>query len=191
MDRLYKAFKALVDGLTKRVDYLAWYPGTIASQDEAGLLDVTVDDPRIVSVVGVPIRYGIPGVTAKVKTGGRVMIGFDSGNPDKPIATVWESATVEEINVTAETVRVQASEVLLKDPGGRSITAQGDSVTSGGLLTQICIGVPPTPPGAPPVPGSLLPVLTGIPLPVFWVTAGIPMTSLMGQVTGSFSPNKT
>ena len=53
-------------------------------------------------MTGVPIQYGVPGIFAKVEPGARVLVGFEGGNPAKPIATVWESASISELRITSE-----------------------------------------------------------------------------------------
>lgn len=79
--------------LGERLDFLALYPARVVVQNLNGTLDVQPDDARLPSMQSVPIRYGVPGVTAKVAAGGRVLIGFENGDPSRPVATLWDSAS--------------------------------------------------------------------------------------------------
>lgn len=103
-----------------RIDVLAAYPARVASQASDGTLDVVPDSPKVPPLTGVPIRYGVPGVSAKVAAGARVMIEFAGGDPRQPMATIWESAAVTEITITATKVKLG---------GDRPIARRGDPVT--------------------------------------------------------------
>ncbi len=106
-DRLKAALARVLQSLIgSRLDFLAYYPGVATNQNADGTLDIIPDDPRIPSVQGVPIRYGIPGVTATIANGARVLLGWAGGDPSKPIATVWESASVTAITFAGTTVNV-------------------------------------------------------------------------------------
>jgi hypothetical protein len=100
MDRTLGAFKAIIQRFVgnwivgPHVDYLASYPSTAVTQNADGTLEIQPDDSRLPSLSSVPIRYGVPGVSAQIANGGRVLLSFAGGDPAKPIATVWESASV-------------------------------------------------------------------------------------------------
>lgn len=100
MDRTLGAFGAIIARFVgnrivgPRVDYLASYPATAVTQNGDGTLEIQPDDSRLPSLSSVPIRYGVPGVSAQIANGGRVLLSFAGADPAKPIATVWESASV-------------------------------------------------------------------------------------------------
>jgi hypothetical protein len=75
-----------------RVDWLAKYDARVVAQNADGTLELKPDDDRLPSYSGVPIRYGVPGIAATVAAGARVVLEFSGANPQRPIATVWESA---------------------------------------------------------------------------------------------------
>lgn len=102
-----------------RIDYLAVYPCKVLAQAADGTLELRPETSRLPEMVGIPIRYGVPGVQAKVKPGARVMVEFASGDPRHPMATIWESAAVSELTITAD-------KVLLG--GSRPLVRQGDPV---------------------------------------------------------------
>ncbi len=89
--------------ITARVDYLALYPSVVAGQDTDGRLHLVPEDGRLSSCRGVPIRLGLPGVTVRVANGARVLLGFEAGDPARPVATLWESGSVTELVVNGAT----------------------------------------------------------------------------------------
>ena len=80
--------------IVQRVDFLAAYQCKVVTQNGDGTLELQPDDVRLPGYSKVPIRYGVPGVSATVAAGARVLLEFAGGDPQKPIATVWESASV-------------------------------------------------------------------------------------------------
>jgi hypothetical protein len=111
--RLLGAFEALVRTLTARVDYHALYPARVVKQHADGTLDVLPEGTRLGPLSSVPIRLGIPGSRIDV-SGGRVLIGFEGGDPDRPIATLWDTATGVTIHING---------------GGTHVAKVGSSVT--------------------------------------------------------------
>jgi hypothetical protein len=108
-DRMKTAMAAIVRALVgntligPRVDWLAKYDARVVAQNADGTLELKPDDDRLPSYSSVPIRYGVPGITATVATGARVVLEFSGANPQRPIATVWESAAVMQLNINAAT----------------------------------------------------------------------------------------
>ncbi len=129
-DRITAAWQRFVESVIgPRIDYLASYPSRVVAQASDGSLEVVPDSPRVPGMVGVPIRYGIPGVTAKVAAGARVNVAFDGGDPASPVATMWEPDGLLEINVTASTkITVNAPSVIL-GTGERPVACVGDPVS--------------------------------------------------------------
>ena len=82
-----------------RLDLLALYPARVVSQGADGRLDLVPEDERIAPCSGVPLRYGAPGLTATVPVGGRVLLGYEHGDPGRPYAALWESGTVTALSV--------------------------------------------------------------------------------------------
>lgn len=119
---------AIVQSVMKRVDHLALYPARIVSQRPDGSLDVVPEDERIPPMTEVPIRYGIPGIAVKV-TSGRVLIGFEGGDPRYPVATLWDASALREIRITATTkVVLDCPNVNIGDEDGAPIARVGDPV---------------------------------------------------------------
>lgn len=103
-DRIKDSLIKLVTHILKPTDYHALYPARVVAQTPEGLLDVVPDDTRLAGITNVPIRYGIPCVAAKVRKDSRVLIGFEGGNPKKPVATLWDVASVEHIIIAPDKV---------------------------------------------------------------------------------------
>lgn len=108
-DRLKASLDAVVNALTARVDYLALYPAKVVQDNGDNTLELKPDDARLPGPSRVPMRLGIPGVTVKVNAGTRVLLGFEGGNPGKPVATLWEKDSLREIIITADTKVTVAS----------------------------------------------------------------------------------
>lgn len=112
--------KALLFGLVERAlertDYHAQYVARVVSQNSDGLLSVVPDNDKMPPMTEVPIRYGVPGISAKVESGARVLIGFEGGDRRRPIATVWESAALMELRIVSTTkIVVESPDVSISD----------------------------------------------------------------------------
>lgn len=101
--RLLESLERIIRRVTARVDYLALYPSIVTAQDADGRLHLVPEDARLAPMQGVPIRIGIPGVTVKVVAGARVLLGFEAGDPARPVATLWESGSITELVVNGAT----------------------------------------------------------------------------------------
>jgi hypothetical protein len=93
LDRLARAFTAIVKHLTGQVKYACPWPARVLAQS-ADLLsvDIVPDSDEMPSLLSVPIR-GLPGVRVKLATGAggaRVLLQFEGGDPSRPIATLFE-----------------------------------------------------------------------------------------------------
>lgn len=98
------AIEGIIRHLTAHIDYYAQYPARVVAQNSDDSLEVIPDDSRLPGLSRVPIRYGVPGIKAKIAPGGRVAVEFAAGNPEKPVATVWESASVLKLEISAAQV---------------------------------------------------------------------------------------
>lgn len=97
---------ANIQNQISHLDYFAQYVARVDAQNSDGTLELQPEDQRLPGLSGVPIHYGIPGVSAKVFSGARVLVGFEAGNPARPIATVWESASLIELSFDGGTAAV-------------------------------------------------------------------------------------
>jgi hypothetical protein len=100
-DRLKDSLAAVVDAMAKPIDYLALYPAKVVADNGDNTLELVPDDARLPAPSRVPMRLGLPGVTIKVATGSRVLLGFEGGSPSHPVALLWELSTLQEVIFTA------------------------------------------------------------------------------------------
>jgi hypothetical protein len=75
-----------LDIIGPRVDYLAAYQCKVVVQNADGTLELQPDNAALPGYSKVPIRYGVPGISATVAAGARVLLEFAGGDPQKPIA---------------------------------------------------------------------------------------------------------
>lgn len=139
VDRMMAAVGAVVRHLTAHVDYFAHYPAKVVSQNGDGTLELQPDGDRLPGLSKVPIRYGLPGIAAKVRPGGRVLVAFEGGDPAAPVATVWESGALAEVTVRADTKAVVVAPQV--DIGGVGATVnvggEGATVNLGGSVLGV------------------------------------------------------
>jgi hypothetical protein len=104
LDRLKSSLQAIVRTFADSpLDYKAMYPAKVVSQS-GNQLELLPDDTRIPPLSNVPMRLGVPGITATVAPGSRVLLGWAAGDPQKPVATLWESSSVTSLNISATTI---------------------------------------------------------------------------------------
>ncbi len=132
--------------LGPRLDMRAAYPCRIVVQHPDGSLDLVPDSKRIPQLTQVPVRYGIPGVSAKVRPGARVFVEFLEGDPSKPAVTGWETSSVIEIQLAADLVKL--------GDGTRGVACIGDSVVV--LLTAAAVASLTTGTASLPITGYIL-----------------------------------
>ena len=129
-DRLTGALRGVVRAMLPRVDYLALYPAKVVSQNSDGTLELQPDDQRFPGLSQVPIRYGIPGVKVTVAAGARVLLGFAGGDPQQPVAELWESATVTKLQISASAIEIGSDGTLQTAALGDAIRTELDALWS-------------------------------------------------------------
>ncbi len=146
---LRESVRAIIEQIIgPRFDALAAYPARVETQHADGTLDVVPDLKRVPPMTNVPIRYGVPGVRAKVAKNARVLVEFAGGDLERPIATVWESASVTELTVAADKVRLA--------DGDRPLAREGDSVVVLLSPASLALLMKPSPPSAVPIAGYIV-----------------------------------
>lgn len=145
-----------VRAVTARFEHAVLYPATVRAQAGDGTLALELDaGAPVPSLVGVPIRHGLPGVTAvAVAVGARVRVGFDGADPARPFAALWDARNATSVTFNGST---------------RQLARSQDAVDGGNLIVAAGMVVSYLPPGTP-VPS----------LPV-----GQSAIALSGVITGS------
>ncbi len=144
-DRLLGALRATVQALVGRVDYLALYPCKVVAQQASGLLDLRPETPRLPDLSGVPLRVGLPGARVEVPQGGRVLVGFEGGDPRLPFACLFETGA------TATKIKLDATEIVLNG-GGARVARVGDATEAHAHTVTHALVAPP---GGGPVTGTI------------------------------------
>lgn len=94
-DRAKSAIVAFIRQIVSRYDYAAPYVHSVVAQNADGSLELRPMSPLLPGLSNVPIRYGVPGVSAKIRVGGRVLVRFENMDPSRPVATVWDAGAVD------------------------------------------------------------------------------------------------
>jgi hypothetical protein len=136
LDRLKESIAQVVRALLPPFDYVyALQPSKVIKQDADYTLQIRPDNPALPDLVGVPVRTGIPGVRATVAPGARVLLGFENGDPRRPVAHLWESASVTKLEI-------DATQIVLN--GGTAKVARENDPINAGTVTALGVA-----PGAP------------------------------------------
>jgi hypothetical protein len=131
-DRHLRAFKALVDHATARFAFLGRFAARVVQQGSDGTLDLAMDDRDMPGLTKIPIRFGLPGVTAKVAAGSRCRVEFVGGDSSDPEVVSFEAGTPLELELDASTT-------LKLDAGTGAVTVAGGTVNVEGA-TAINLG---------------------------------------------------
>jgi len=86
---------AIIRSLVARFDFFALYPSTVVRQVGQSV-EIQPDDPRVPGMKA-DLRYGLPGTTAQVAKGSRGLLGFENGDPSRPVFSLWEPGDVVQI----------------------------------------------------------------------------------------------
>lgn len=99
LDRLKETVRASLHALERRVDYSAFYEARIVVQNADGSLELEAVDERVAKKLpplsNVRIRYGVPGVKAKINAGGLALVGFANQSPKRAFALIVDDAAIE------------------------------------------------------------------------------------------------
>ncbi|MET0403040.1 MAG: hypothetical protein ABW123_11585 [Cystobacter sp.] len=117
MSRPFDAIVRLVKASLPSLDYFALYACTAKAQNGDLTLELVPDDERIPATSKVPIKHGVPGMKVKVSANARVLLGFEGGNPAKPYAALWESASVTELVLNGTVIKL--------NDGGTPVAKEG------------------------------------------------------------------
>lgn len=157
-DRFTASLEAFVRSvLGHRLDYLASYPAKVVAQNADGTLELVADDARLPTYSKVPIRYGVPGVTATVAAGARAQLGFAGADPQKPVVTGFEASAsaLITLNVVGATLNLGATSGLQGAGLGDQIATALDNIKTW-LTTHVHV-VPITgPAGSTPTAAAVL-----------------------------------
>lgn len=124
-----------------RIDYLAIYPCKVLAQASDGTLELRPESARLPEMVGIPIRYGVPGVRAKVKVGARAMLAFEGGDPSAPVVALWDADAIAELTISADKIAIGGARPLVRQ-GDPVMVMLGPAAASKILAGGVGTGVP-------------------------------------------------
>lgn len=102
------------------------YPCRVVGQSaDLSTVDLIPDDTAIrgQGLNGVPVRYGLPGIRCRIKTGARVRLGWDSADPSRPFAAVFDREGVDEVVIEPDA----SGNVVVGTTGGGTVTIRSES----------------------------------------------------------------
>lgn len=158
MDRVKAALVALLGAGEPRVDYFTTYRAKVMKQSaDMTKVDLKPDDARIPQCSDVRIKWGIPGVKAKIAPGCYMHLGWENGDPSKRYAMIIEDGATQ-LEITIEAVNA----IYMGDKGAAKELATKDHVHDGSTITApsgggACSGVTGVPQGV----GALTTILKG------------------------------
>jgi len=101
-----RALEWLLTALVPRIDYSIKYSGTVIKQNDDGSLEIVFAKAGLKPLSSVAIAYGVPGIAAKINSGGSVVVGFMNQDPAIPYALVFDQASVASISLLGGTMPV-------------------------------------------------------------------------------------
>lgn len=130
-NRVAEDIAAIIDQQTgTKIDFSRMYPARVVAQSADSSLELIPDSPTLRGngLSGVPLRFGIPGLTAKIPPGGKVLLYFEAGDPKLPACCIHpENSAAIEMTLTL------TSGLTINAP---SVSING-SVTVAGILTAL------------------------------------------------------
>lgn len=102
-DRFRGALERIVRKSLPELAYLRGFAARVVGQNPDGSLEV-VPDELAPPLSRVPIRYGLPGISAKIAPGARCRVTFDDGDPSKPKAELFDAGSLLEVKITCPQV---------------------------------------------------------------------------------------
>ncbi len=155
LDRVKTYLARIVDDVMRRVDWYAWYPARVLGQSEDGTLELRPDNPRVPGLSKVPLRLGVPGVRVIVLPGARVLVGFEGGDPSRPVASLWERQSCVEIALDPSSALLLGDGATQAAMHGTYFVSQLQTLLTALQTLQVAVGVFAT------ATGDALPPLVG------------------------------
>jgi hypothetical protein len=133
----------------------------VAQSDDADLVDVRPDDPRLPDMAKLPLRHGVPGLRVSVAMGSYLLVGWDNGRPDKAFAALWNpDVHVIKVSFVADRVNLASRTATEGVVEGTSYRADEDQLFSGllqGLMAMAAASsMGPTSPLQPGIQQAIL-----------------------------------
>jgi hypothetical protein len=136
-DRVRGMLARLVKKSLPSLDFRAAYRARVVVQKGA-TLDLMPEADDLPPLMGVPIRYGLPGISAQVLPGSTVLVFFDDGDPARPRAALFDAGGLLSVTVTvalmakltAPAVEITAPSIQLGGPAAMPLAHAPDIVAA-------------------------------------------------------------
>ncbi|MGL4442657.1 MAG: hypothetical protein ACRCU1_03460 [Alsobacter sp.] len=157
-DDLAGQLGAMVRRETAGRDLERTFVARIAAQNADGTLEITLGDSAMPGLSGVPVRLGIPGVTAyQITPGIDCTMEYENGDPSKPFVSSFASGQALSLTVSAATlVKLDAAQV---EAGGQFSLVKHDILAA--WVAQLTTAGIPVGLSVPPLVGAQTVVLKG------------------------------
>jgi hypothetical protein len=120
----------LLDRRFASTRFLRLFPAKVVKQNDDLTLELVLDDAVAPGLSNVPMRTFAPSIQVKIAPGSRCAVAFENGDPQQPVATLFEMGSLMELTLNASgKVTIKADQVLLGD--GTTPVALEGSATKG------------------------------------------------------------
>lgn len=125
-DRILRALRSLIQAEFPRYAYMGIWEYSIDDTD-GETADITPTSSfGLPSLAAVPLKSPITGATATPTVGKRCLVGFINSDPGRPYIISCDGV--------AETVEINATDVVELGGGGPYVARKGDSITLGYMI---------------------------------------------------------
>lgn len=129
-ERFAAEVRKTIEHVMARVAYFGVHTARVVKQHSDGTVDLKVDSTYVPHVERARIR-GLPGVAVEVHQGAPCLLAFESADPARAVATLFDASSLKTITITASVkVVVDAPAVELADALG-AVVREGDTITVG------------------------------------------------------------
>lgn len=134
--RLTKVLRSIVAKMLSCIDYYALYPCEVLADHGDMTLDLAPESAALPQLVRIPLRPFLPSAHVEVLPGARVLLGFEHGDPRRPVAQLWQGGSVKRLVIEAtEQIMFKSPDVVLVDEAGaKPIARKDDPVEVTGVM---------------------------------------------------------
>ncbi len=144
-DRLKGSFRKIVRGAQNPTEYLGLHMATVVSQ-AGGTIDVApVNSSRVPPMSGVPLFASPAQWSMILQSGGRVLVGWSSGDPSQPFAVAFDAnvraqvlSIATSLSLTLSSLTVTIGDDTLAQP---SIISTPYLAAEAGMIDALCTGL--------------------------------------------------
>lgn len=130
-DKVKGGLLLVIRSMMAPTDYHALYPASVIAQNADKTLELRTESTKLGMLSKVRIKLGIPGATVTLEAGASVLLGFEAGDPSRPVALLWGASTITTLSLNGGSMGLakadHAHEVTVSDAG----TGIPETVTSG------------------------------------------------------------